>query len=323
MKRNPARVQTPEFFIQIPTIKHLPLLFWIIIFVFLFPACNSAYESSADGDSDSLEVEAESFRAGDPDGLEENLVGRTDVIFFSGFENDPWQDVWGMEWGPSPEEHFSIISGTEAFSDHALRVEYPAGGYGSEDSGGEFVTRFELLGIEPQDCLHLRYYVRFADDFDFVKGGKLPGLAGGEHNSGGLVPDGTDGWSARIMWREDGRLAQYVYYPEQADIWGDYFYWTPEETARLIPGRWHCLESAVCLNTPGEHDGSLRAWLDGTEALQVDDLRFRDVADLGIDVLYFSSFFGGGDEEWAAAKDEYAVFDNFVMATEYIGCTED
>ena len=29
------------------------------------------------------------------------------------------------------------------------------------------------------------------------------------------VPDGTDGWSGRMMWREDGAATQYLYHPDQ------------------------------------------------------------------------------------------------------------
>ena len=56
------------------------------------------------------------------------------------------------------------------------------------------------------DELYLTYRVRFADEFNFVKGGKLPGLVGGEANTGGRVPTGRDGWSARMMWWPMTRL---------------------------------------------------------------------------------------------------------------------
>ena len=53
---------------------------------------------------------------------------------------------------------------------------------------------------------------------DFVKGGKLPGLFGGEGNTGGGIPTGMDGFSARMMWRGSGRVVQYVYYPDQVHV---------------------------------------------------------------------------------------------------------
>src|SRR3546814_10560690 len=55
--------------------------------------------------------------------------------------------------------------------------------------------------------------VRFPSDFEFAKGGKLPGLYAGEAPSGGEKVSGKDGWSIRLMWREDGEgeLYEYVY----------------------------------------------------------------------------------------------------------------
>lgn len=51
-------------------------------------------------------------------------------------------------------------------------------------------------------CLH--YEVRFAPDFDFAKGGKLPGLFGGEAPRGCLPEELSLGFSARLMWRAQG-----------------------------------------------------------------------------------------------------------------------
>lgn len=50
------------------------------------------------------------------------------------------------------------------------------------------------------------YELAFDADFDWVKGGKLPGIRGGpslEGCSGGKEPTGTDCFSTRLMWRRD------------------------------------------------------------------------------------------------------------------------
>src|SRR3546814_11947880 len=66
-------------------------------------------------------------------------------------------------------------------------------------------------GKSKASCLH--YRVRFPSDFEFAKSGKLPGLYAGEAPSGGEKVSGKDGWSIRLMWREDGEgeLYEYVY----------------------------------------------------------------------------------------------------------------
>ena len=71
------------------------------------------------------------------------------------------------------------------------------------------------MGVGGYDDLYCSYYVRFAPGFDYVKGGELPGLAGGAANTGGNKPTGRDGWSARMMWRTGGEVVQYVYHVDQ------------------------------------------------------------------------------------------------------------
>ena len=65
------------------------------------------------------------------------------------------------------------------------------------------------------------------------------------------------------------------------------------------------------MNTPGQNDGVVKAWLDGVQVMQLDNIRFRDTANLQIDSMYFSTFFGGGSPIWATTKDEVAFFDDF------------
>ncbi len=257
--------------------------------------------------------------AGESAYMEEGLKGRTDILFFSGFESDPWETAWGMAWGPSPSSNIEIVSGKKAFLGNSLRVRYPKGLIGG-DSACQWYTSFPKLGIEPRDEAYVRYYVRFDPKFQFVKGGKLPGLAGGQGNTGGKIPSGRDGWSARLMWRTDGRIVQYVYHPDQPGKWGEDFPWTLKgQPAFFKPGTWHCVETYVRMNTPGKKDGVLRSWLDGELALEVTSIRFREVPELLIDAFYFSTFFGGGEPDWAPPKDQYVQFDSFVIAEGPIG----
>ena len=79
---------------------------------------------------------------------------------------------------------------------------YPAGSlspsgaalYGRKRGGASF--KLQLPG-GPYDALALRYHVRFGEGFEFVRGGKLPGLYSGTHYAGGNIPDGTNGLSTR------------------------------------------------------------------------------------------------------------------------------
>ena len=99
-----------------------------------------------------------------------------------------------------------------------LVVHYPAGSASPTVSrergrpvGGAQVRAW--LGTPPADSMHLRYAVRFPPGFNFVKGGKLPGLYGGVGNTGRRIPTGEDGFSARVMWRKHGDGEVYAYLP--------------------------------------------------------------------------------------------------------------
>ena len=204
---------------------------------------------------------------------------------------------WSVGWDEGRTE---IVQG-------ALRVTYPA---------LEVGTAVQALITLPDryDELFLSYRVRFGEGFDFVRGGKLPGLAGGEANSGGDVPTGLDGWSARMMWRVGGAAMTYLYHPDQAGKYGDNLHYDREFT----PGRWHTIEHHFVMNILRQHDGLHEAWFDGEPVFRRTDLRFRDTEAFGIDWLYFSTFFGGADPSWATTKEERAYFDDFVVSTERI-----
>ena len=61
------------------------------------------------------------------------------------------------------------------------------------------------------------------------------------------------------------------------------------------------------MNTPGKEDGKIISWFDGKEAVNL-NLRFRKDLSFGIDMLYFTTFFGGNDLTWAPKKDEHVYF---------------
>lgn len=154
----------------------------------------------------------------------------------------------------------------------------------------------------------LRYKVRFPVDFEPARGGKLPGLCGGTCNGGGKIPNGTDGFSARYMWRPAMGGQAYLYLPTSV-TYGTGMNFVG---ARFPLGRWVVLTQELKLNTPGAANGWIQVWLDGQLVLDQRSLRFRDADLLGIDRLYFDVFYGGNDDTWAAPKDtviEFAEFD--------------
>ena len=227
------------------------------------------------------------------------------------FSKSNWRSQWHIrsqgDWGWQN----ATITADPEFS-QVLRVRYPAGSAspavnrktGAPLGGVQF---YADLNLAPQDSLRLSYYVRFSQDFDFVKGGKLPGLFGGTQTSGGNDPDGTNGFSTRFMWRRDGKGEVYAYLPTSShygtSIGRGNWYFTP--------GTWHHLEQQVDLNNPDQKNGRVQVWLDGKKVLDQSNLQFRTTEKLKIEGIFFSTFFGGSDQSWATPKEVTVDFTNF------------
>jgi len=209
-------------------------------------------------------------------------------------------------WTPS---NLALLYCSRHPKEAILRVFYPISsaspkvtrGYGAPPGGTEFLV---ISGTRPHSGMSLSYQLRFSDNFDFCKGGKLPGLFGGRRWSGGNIPNGTDGFSTRYMWRTGGQGELYLYIPGLVDSGLSVSApgWTFER------GRWHTLEQRVDMNTPNLQDGRVRVWLDKKLLLERDDIRFRTTQHLGIEGIAFSTFFGGGDPSWASRVDAHIDF---------------
>ena len=244
------------------------------------------------------------------------------VRWSNSFASATWTQAWHVlpdkDWGWANLARIEEPGGRfETF----LRATYPSNScspastadYGTPEGGGQFLA---TAGLAPTNALNLRYYVRFHTNFNFVKGGKLPGLFGGTNSfSGGAVPDGTNGFSTRYMWRTNGDGEAYAYLPT-SDLYGTEI---GRGRWRFQPGEWHCLEQRVVLNNPDRNDGRLVVWVDGHLIVDERTLRYRTADALRIRGIFFSTFFGGGDPTWATPRDVHADFAGFVLSSAYVG----
>ena len=234
-------------------------------------------------------------------------------IWSSRFEKPNWMGSWGIldrgNWG---WENLQVIAAPRRKFSPILRVSYPANSAsptvtskeGNPIGGVQFYANLE---ISPQNSLGLIYYVRFSDNFDFVRGGKLPGLFGGTVTSGGKIPDGTNGFSTRYMWRRSGDGEVYAYLPTSHKHGTS----IGRGNWRFQPGKWYQLKQEVVLNQPGKSNGRILVWLNGRQVLEQGGLIFRTTNTLKVEGIFFSTFFGGADSSWATTKDVYADFANF------------
>ena len=154
----------------------------------------------------------------------------------------------------------------------------------------------------------LSYWVWFPPDFDFGKGGKLPGLFGGTGPAGGQAVTGRNGFSTRYMWRQKGRGEVYAYIvgAKGRGISLSRGAW------RFKKDQWTRLEQEVILNHPARRDGRIRVWVNGRLVLDETGLLFRTNEQTGFRGVMAHVFFGGKDRSWAASRDmvmRYTPFD--------------
>lgn len=241
--------------------------------------------------------------------------GNRQPLWQDSFATDDWRSRWQIrkqgDWGW--ENASAIADPSQRFS-RILRVRYPAGSASpnaARTSGAPLggLQFYANLGIAPRDSLRLSYDVRLSENFDFVKGGKLPGLFGGTAVSGGKIPNGTNGFSSRFMWRKLGRGEIYAYLPT-SDEYGTSI---GRGSWQFTPGTWQHLEQKIDLNQIGKSNGRVQVWLDGEKVLDKTDLNFRTTKRLQIEGIFFSTFFGGSDLSWATPRDVYVDFANFAV----------
>ena len=202
----------------------------------------------------------------------------------------PWMD--GIDEGLA-----DIVSSSCGL---ALRVSYPAHAVGK----GIIIP----VRLPRRDSYYLAYRFSLPAEFDFVKEGKLSGLCGGACNSGGNRDD--DDWSSRIIWRTGGRLAQYIYLPDQAGKYGDIDYWN----GTLTTGQWHVLQTYVRVNHPDKSDGVLKSWLDGRLVYNNEKVRLRTSDAFAVDLFKFETFFGGSSADFSPATQQFALFNDITVS---------
>lgn len=192
----------------------------------------------------------------------------------------------------------------------------------------------------PTDHAIFEYHVFFDKDFDWVKGGKLPGFGLGPGNDAAVGSDWQeDLGSARIMWREHGQGIAYLYLPLQIAPDGtrdgtitvqnqefehaaegslgkhagiDLFFKDNGKTLQFKKNEWNSVKLELKLNTPGKKDGYLELTINDTTR-RVSNVLFRNTRDIQINVAFVLAFFGGSNMDWAASKKETIQFKGFEM----------
>jgi hypothetical protein len=154
----------------------------------------------------------------------------------------------------------------------------------------------------PAKVATLSYDLKFPIGFEWVKGGKLPGLCGGQCWTG--ADNGAGGYAARLMWRADGAAEVLVNDTNTtgfgSDLGRGVWSWSAD-------GKFHTVTEKITQNTAGKADGGLVVMVDGATVFTDSTVKWG----VPTDSLMFSTFYGGSDSSWAPTKTSSVQFRNF------------
>ncbi|KAG0139553.1 hypothetical protein CROQUDRAFT_54546 [Cronartium quercuum f. sp. fusiforme G11] len=182
-------------------------------------------------------------------------------------------------------------TGRETFNDGSvIQVRYPLGSINPANKNapqGGMGFYASPLNISHATNVTFSYSVFFPKDFQFVKGGKLPGLYGGKTGcSGGVNSDNC--FSTRLMFRERGMGELYLYAPKNKQgpnvcktpptsyCNGEYGYSIGRGAWNFTPGAWTDVRQDIWLNTNGLPNGGFNVWVNGKLVMSANDAYYRN-----------------------------------------------
>ncbi|KAF7299826.1 hypothetical protein HMN09_00989300 [Mycena chlorophos] len=201
------------------------------------------------------------------------------------------------------------------------------GGFGFFLGGPEeFAAKLTVQGGATH--VVLSYRMMLQEGWEWVKGGKLPGIFGGEGDlayscTGGQQDHRCQCFNIRPMWRAGGAGELYTYLPlldsnhNRLSAVPPFSKQNPDYGMSVgrgafsfteAVGQWVSLAFRVKLNRVGAEDGALELFVEGKSVIDVKGLVFRTSENSRIKGGHFQTFFGGHTEDWASPKDQRAWF---------------
>ncbi|KAF5387146.1 hypothetical protein D9615_001995 [Tricholomella constricta] len=221
----------------------------------------------------------------------------------------------------------------------AMKAHFPKGSYTftHQPQGG---LSFYAPGPDSVDLSTAKeatfgYSVYFDAGFAFNKGGKLPGIYGGNSDSEAISCSGgrrsTACFSARLMWRGEGAGEFYTYLPPytdarfaanrkqcnvapQSDCNPTYGASVGRGAFKFASGQWTTVSERVRLNDVGKANGELELFVNGKSVISVSGLILRDSSAGRMRGIQMQTFFGGSSPDFASPKSQNVYFSDFSVA---------
>lgn len=219
-----------------------------------------------------------------------------------------WADDWKLVHIESTDaslKNVEVQEETEGKFETFFRMHIPKG------SGSRFTWAFydkPLSGFhgwapspaEPQKNMYLRYFVRLPKNFEYNRGGTLPGMFTGLTNG----RDDESTASLYVSWNKEGKLDLVGRFMEKS-------YGATQgilSTDILLPAddEWHEIILRGQLNTePSRGNGIIEAWLDGEKIFSTSSILFSNRTNDAWDALIPGISYGGLDNSSLSPIDQY------------------
>lgn len=262
------------------------------------------------------------------------------VLFHDTFES--YSSASDMSSGPYDNVYqndlfsFPADPAVSGVGSKCLRIEHEHPRYNNAD-----------LSITGVDVVYVRCNMKLSSGFVWLLNGSNQASSAhagigisASYDGAGIYPNGTNHYLALFeptQYRDEGQpgyLHTYCYHMNQGSGFGDHLYsdgdvvpsgsgWTPSGDFTSIPvqqppmGEWFSVEMRCEANTPGSANGRVTVWVNGEIISDVGDIEFRSTTSLKWDLVQLGVGQGGGLS--GSLSGQYVYFDNFVIATEYIG----
>ncbi|KAL0957417.1 hypothetical protein HGRIS_001216 [Hohenbuehelia grisea] len=217
----------------------------------------------------------------------------------------------------------------------SMKAHFPKGSYSfsHKPQGGLSFYALGPSNMELQNAKEVTfgYSVYFDVTFIWNKGGKLPGIYGGNSDEVSISCSGgrrsNECFSARLMWREDGAGELYTYLPPsfsankklcnvspKSDCNPTYGTSSGRGSFYFKVGQWNIVTERIRLNDAGQANGEIELFVEGKSVIKVPGLVLRD-SDAGrVHGIQMQTFFGGSNPSFASPKNQDIWFSDFSMA---------
>ncbi|KAF8070128.1 polysaccharide lyase family 14 protein [Lyophyllum atratum] len=216
-----------------------------------------------------------------------------------------------------------------------LRATYPQGSFSSDTGGSQWYNLWNTTAGYKFQTMLVSYEVAFDEQFDWVKGGKLPGLRGSTKSNLAGCSSGkekesntTDCFSTRLMWRRNGGGEVYAHIPTTNGLCSQQGVTCSTDTATTIQrgsfgfvsGQWNRISLLVRLNDPPNvANGNIQLYYNDLKAIDQQNLQIRTSSQVFANGFYFSTFFGGSDKSWETPREAHTYYRGIRMWGSSVG----